>query len=74
MVSGSGLGEPGSLPEYCLCPGRTEGSRLSQAPPFSGGSTAQEESRRMSAPLFAKVDKAVKLTEKIAALELANEK
>ena len=24
MVSGSGLGEPGSLPEYCPCPGGTE--------------------------------------------------
>ena len=56
-VSGPSLGEPGSLPEYCPCPGRTEGSGLSQAPPLSRESTAQgEESRRMSAPLFAKVN------------------
>ena len=56
-VSGSGLAETGSLPEYGPCPGRTEGPGLSQAPPLSGGSTAQgEESRRMSATPFAKVD------------------
>ena len=56
-VSGSGSGEPGSLPEYGPCPARTEGPGLSQAPPLSGGSTAQgKESRRMSATPFAKVD------------------
>ena len=74
-VSGSGLGEPGSLPEYGPCPGSTEGPGLSQAPPLSGGSTAQgEKSWRMSATLFARETQAVTLPEKIAALDLANER